>query len=348
MKKQEEEVTVRFYNIERSGYYKRVAEETNHDLCDTFELFDDLKRWVTGKTLEETKTSSALPRNSSLPTYCLGVEKSKDDHFLITTWNEIQSTDGQIASISKTQKIDDIKDVEMTPLPDDNIPGYSTYFWIIPEDNVLATVRFKHLEVGHERLNIYLRGFLTAFSKYTIKVQSPKDKTKYEIQGYGESKDDYDSKRHPYFRSKLIRKAGPTDYIIKNANNISKMIRKKVLEHQVSEDKIFIADAFKNLFGIKNKKLKEPLVVKYEMNYIPTEDETKNIIKEWQNQHDETWDDIGFNFKGEGSSTHWLSNEIPTHTFKMSIDRLDDELVQSKKLLDFLDSKYKMLKKLYS
>lgn len=345
---QEEEVTVRFYDIERSGYYKTIDEKSNHELCDITDLFDNLKSWTTGKTLEETKTSSALPRNSSLPVYCLGVEKNDSGHFLMTTWNEIQSTEGQIASISRTQKIDEIKDVEMTLLPDDNIPGYSTYFWIIPEDKVLATVRFKHLEVGHERLNIYLRGFLTAFSKYTVKIQNPEDKTQYEIKGYGESNEDYDSKRHPYFRSKLIRKAGTTDFIIKNAGNISKMTRKKVLEYQVKEDKTLIIDIFKNMFGVENKKLNAPLVMKYEMNYVPTALETKNIIEEWQKQHDSTWDDVGFSFTGESSTTHWLSNEIPTHTFKISIDRLDDELVQSKKLLDFLDSNYKMLRKLYS
>lgn len=109
------------------------------------------------------------------------------------------------------------------------------------------------------------------------------------------------------------------------------MTRKKVLEYQVAEDKTLIIDIFKNMFGIENKKLNAPLVMKYEMNYVPTALETVNIIKEWQKQHDSNWDDVGFNFTGESGTTHWLSNEIPTHTFKISIDRLDDELVQSKR-----------------
>ena len=100
-----EEVTVRFYNIERCGYYKHAEGETKHELMNVAELFDNLKDWISGKTLEQTKTSSALPRNSTLQVYCLGVEKSNNDNFLVTTWNEIASSEGKIASIGRIKKI---------------------------------------------------------------------------------------------------------------------------------------------------------------------------------------------------------------------------------------------------
>jgi len=341
-----EKLTLKFYKIDRCGYYKEKG--INSDLVSIEGVFDNLKEWLEkdNKQLQDTLTTDILAKSEQLPVYCIDVSKSKKGNFLVTTWNKVETTDGNISSI----KIDEplltaTKNVVSTKLPKNSIPGYATYFYIIPEEEILATIKFNHISNGHQGLNSYIKGFLTKYSKYVQYEIDKDDKSKIEITGYGISKIDCDANLYPYFKSSLKKNKTNTQRILSNIASINKIIRKTTVSTTIQEDKDFTTKLMKYLGTTFLSKKDEEFQLKYEMKLAPTKDNVKEIIKSWKSQ--DSWDDVGFKLKGEDNPI-WLSADIPSKEFEFDIKRDNLEFINFNDLLEKLDDKSDDLKKVYS
>ena len=342
-----EKVKLKFYNIDRCGYYK-YNDETAH-LTNVADMLDNLKQWIEDKTLQQTETTGFLSAGSErLPVYCANVTKNPHGNtYLLVTWNRSESTGGNISSIHKDQPISNVADnLESTPLPDDHIPGYATYFWIIPEDNILATIRFNHILNGHVGMNYYLKGFLTRFSKYT-KLEETDERGVYEVKGYSRNTEEPDNSIHPYFNSTLKKLEGKVDYIKSKRNEITKIIRKTTISPEITEEKDFINSIFKNL-GIQDEiSNDESLNMKYEMKIDLDRQELDDIIDTWRENHEGNWDDIGFKIKSENNPL-WLSSDIPSEEVDLDVTRTNDEFLDFNRLLIDLESRLNLFRRIYT
>jgi hypothetical protein len=93
-----------------------------------------------------------------LPVLCADIRTNPDTNdCLLTTWNVTPHAGDQIASIQGNSVVGNPV-VVMNNLPAGGIPGFATYFWFIPAQSVLATVRFHHTHNGHQGLDMYLNG----------------------------------------------------------------------------------------------------------------------------------------------------------------------------------------------
>lgn len=347
-----EKIKLKFYTIERCGYY-RYGSDTSY-LTDISDTLDDLKSWISNKTLSETKTTNILTAaTEKLPVYCVGVEKSVNNTYLLVTWNEIASTNGNVASINKDEPVATASShVEQTRLPDGNIPGFATYFWFIPDENILATIKFGHIENGHIGMNCLIKGFLTRYSKYTvgriIPIEEREDESaqEYEILGYGNTTA-YDNQLHPYFNSKLKRLAGKIDYIKNQRTNISKMIRKTTLSTTVTNELTLFEELMYKIGMSSAPALNEEVELKYEIKTQPSSQELEDIISSWQNDHEQVWDDVGFMISGQPNPL-WLSSEVPSKEIEINTVRNNDEFVNFAELLRELDRNKTLLQRVYN
>lgn len=341
-----EKVKLKFYEIDRCGYYK-YSDENPH-LTNIADVLDNLKEWISNKTLQQTQTTSFLSKSERLPVYCVNVTKSTNKNtYLLVTWNKSESVDGNISSIHKDQDISSLSSSVSTSLPEGHIPGYATYFWIIPEDNILATIRFNHRSNGHSNMNIYLKGFLSRFSKYVKKTEDPNEKGHFEILGYSKGEEEADSTLNPYFNSKLKKLDGNIDVIKSKREKITKVIRKTLISH-VPKTKTSLWDRIFDNIGYNTLKDKnEPLEMKYEISTTLEKKELNDIIDSWSNNtHEDNWDDIGFKIKGENLPL-WLKSEIPSEEIGIDVKRTDDEFIDFNKFLVDLESRLNLLRKIY-
>ncbi|MCG3674291.1 hypothetical protein L5F46_05815 [Aliarcobacter butzleri] len=347
-----EKVKLKFYTVERCGYYK-YGTDSNH-LTNISDVLDDLKDWISDKTLSETKTTNVLTAaTEKLPVYCISVEKSVNNTYLLVTWNEIASTNGNVASINKDEPIVTASsNVAQTSLPNGNIPGFATYFWFIPDENILATIKFGHIENGHIGMNCLLKGFLTRYSKYTVLREIPEEERDnesdeiYEILGYGNS-DEPDNQLHPYFSSKLKRLSGKIDYIKNQRNNINKMIRKTTLTTTVTNELGLFEKLMYQIGMSTAPALNEKVELKYEIKTQPSSQELDDIISSWQSNHEQVWDDVGFVISGQPNPL-WLSSEVPSKEIEINTLRNNDEFVNFAELLRELDRNKILLKRVYN
>lgn len=341
-----EKAKLKFYSISRCGYYKRGNYQSS--LTDLSSTLNEIKDWIVGKTLQQTKTTDFLDlKNEQLPVYCVGLEKSQSNHFLMATWNEIENISGNISSISKNEPISTAtSNVESTILPEDNIPGFATFFWFIPEDDIVATIRFNHIENGMIKMNSFIKGFLARFSKYAIIEADENERENIKILGYGSEKD-YETNLYPYFDTRLKRLNGKVEYIKNNIDKITKIIRKASVSSEVPQDESFFRSLMTKIGSKQNRKLDREIEFRLEVKTKPNYKELNDIIDSWREEHESVWDDVGFKMKKE-DKPYWLSSEIPTKDIELNVNRINNEFVKLDDLLNELDQKLDIFRDIYN
>lgn len=330
------EARIRFYAIEKCGYYKR----NGRSLGTVSEILDNLQNWVNGKYLNETlcPVDSDTSEGDTLPTYCYSVVQRNGD-YLLTTWNRTADVNGKIASIDGLGKTGEAK-VETTKITDGYIPGYPSFFWFIPAKKVFASVKFNNVPLnGKKKLDEYLKGFLKYFSQYVVF-----DKTtgnEFEIKGYG-TEQDYSY--HPFFVAKEFTNKGDEDFIRKNRMNIYKIIKKDDFKHQRPETKELWQRIVCFIQGERSNEDSNCIMenkIRIEIDGTPSETELNNIINHWSqdcSQCDST--DIGFIFRGKSNHIVWLKQALASIKFDLDIRFVNnDVLVKPEDLLGELQKK---------
>lgn len=336
-----EEAAIQFYNITRCGYYGNYSSE--REFGDLGGTLSTLQEWTRRDDMQLRRTKIFEPEEGSniRPTYCYDIQHDEEsENYLLTTWNETPTSEGQYASVEAEAPVGDA-DVTLTDVPDGTIPGYVTYFWFVPEEAILATVQFQHrVANGKPGLEEYLKTFLARHhSEHVSLVQN--GEAELEVEGYqrrpGEDVDVRDLNAR--FRSRTIRPPGPVDHIRANRPGIYKVIRKSKLDGEtIANTPVSFYQALLSKIGInRGGQPADPVRSRYEVNFTPTEGQLENIIENWeQDGGDEAWDDVGFKMSGD-SKIYWLSHSLSRYEEELGVDRINDGIVSGKSLLSELD-----------
>ncbi|GAW97955.1 MULTISPECIES: hypothetical protein [Colwellia] len=331
-----EAAKITFYNIEKCGLYDYGSDDIK--LGNVPKLLNQLMTWVKreGKPLEETCTYAIEESEDVDRTFCYDLVKNGvTGDFLLTTWNETPSYEGKVAAVKAKSKVGSAK-VEFTQLPKDSIPGYATYFWFVPSKNVFATIRFQHRLNGKKNLDKYFKEFISKFSDYV--VLSDEGKADFNIVGYSDSSESDPLNLHALFKTSIVRKPGQISYILDQCHNIRKVERHNRLSPTLESNQDLWQKALLGLGLKKARNLNSEVNFSYQFPFTPSEQELKEMVKDWEDNHDAKWDDIGFTLKGE-QAPRWLSNSLARSEYELDIKRLDDEIVEAKSILDQVTEK---------
>lgn len=316
----QEKMLITFHRINRCGYYTHGAKQPSFG--STTDLLDQLQQWSNGKLLGDTKLAEASNGGELPPVYLFGINK-QDGCSLITTWNEVPATKGgKTSSVAASAQVGNAQMV-LNNVKLGTIPGYPTYFWAIPNKDVIATLRFGQVATGQTGFQEYCEHFLTTQSKYA--VQLPKadedDEDTITVYGYREKQNQAPSTNvNPRFRTSLFFKPGMHADIIKRADDIRHVHRRVDLELKVKEERASWQKAltWMNL-GVPNA---PPKVAKLRssLSMTLTQKEVKAIIKEWDENGGSEHDDFGFRFTGD-STIHWLAGSRAAGEFMIEVMR---------------------------
>jgi len=329
-----EEVTLTFYKIHKCGFYKG----TKKQFGSMEELLPNLKNWaesvsylIDTKLLGDEKEDDVGNeyRDVFYYDYCIAKNSS-----LLVLWNRLPDVMGSVPTLSIKKQIgDDIK-CEVTDLPKDSIPGTASYFWFIPKYSCFATVAHKNKTSNVKGMRLYLQTFLATRSLY-CNIEENEDGVK--IISYKNQKGKDISDVTPFFQTSRAKRKGQIDYIKANREKIKKIIRKqKVTRNQKTR-----FDLGKSLLiALGMKKPHIGLIdfnTSYEVSYTPSEEELKDVIKEWEDTGVTEYDDTGFVFSRD-TKTHWLSGEISRIKKDLELKYIDEEVINPQELLKLLDS----------
>jgi hypothetical protein len=325
--------SITFYEIDRCGYYNRGSDVP--EFGSLSHLLDDLQSWASGEdmTLDKTCTYEVGEESHAYGTFCFDVAKDvQSNSYLLTTWNEIPSNSAQVAAVDGAGKLG-VADVSVTPLPEGRIPGYPTYFWILPDKDLFATVQFGKTLNGRESLEYYMRGFLRKYSHYVELIQRRNGTS---VLGYRkDSTFPPDAGLIPQFHSRLCRKAGQVDYLLKHSSQVYKIIRKETIDFS-SAPSYDLWQRNLKMFGISQPSSpdKESEKFRLEHNHQPSSAEMHEMIEFWREKSelDERWDDIGFKLTSE-DKVRWLSHTLVRSKFPLDIPDDTKEVIDANSLL---------------
>lgn len=335
---------ISLYSITEQGLYKKA--DKSPIFGDLSIFLDDLIQWVSfgDKTLRETCTYASLKDEDIQKTFCYDIKKSeKTGNFLLITWNKLSDSKNSIPTISGSAKVGEAS-ISNNDFGKDAIPGFPTYFWIMPKEKKLATISFDYHFNGRQDLHRYLKDFMGKWSKYVECSISEDDEDERNIEFWRDPDQPEVKYNHlyPRFDSRLLKNPGKTEYLLKNFDKI-----RKVHQH----NKITIKDLmslkstkiFGGLFSIPVSTTNDTNIKFRFETEIQFNDQSalQKVITDWQEKNSESltkWDDLGFSLQGDPQHILWLSSSYANDTFQCSIARDKDQIFKSTDLVQWLDS----------
>lgn len=331
------EASIWLFNLKQCGYYKsRIYTPAAAIFGDAQSIPADLARWANGKMLGETSTFDVPEDSDFQKTYLLHASRHHNGDYLIGLWNRVTSASNKIASVG-AQDIVGAAEAQFTEIDPNRIPGFATYFWLMPHEGKLATVRVKHMTNGLHNFEFYMQNFVKFINPQHV-VPEPDDGTgELKIFGYREqpaSEDVYEL--HGKFEIGSIRKKGDVDFILANRADLRRVICKTTLTNTVREDRVWWQRGLSVLgMGIGERTLTDTVRIKVDLPLAFSKEELEETIESWQEQmadNKSTWDDLGFVFTGD-QTPRWLSKSYARKAFDLDIEWIDDEQVEPTSLM---------------
>jgi hypothetical protein len=301
-----------------------------------------LEAWGSGIDLSQTKLADPSGKADEEPVYLFGIIKERDS-WVFATWNEVPSHEAGVASVQLDSKVG-APQVNLNSIPKNSIPGYATYFWVIPSMNLLATIRFGRPVSGQANMVGYVNRFLSQFTSYTI-WKDPSSANAH-ILGYTDEPDNVPKKVRPSFKTSAFVKPGLREHIIQHWADVRKVVRRG----HVSTYKKVDRDMIQGFLRFIRSSVNTPHIVQQsaylELEYRPSLDELKEMIAAEDGDNEAFgWDDLGFVLNGEAGKTYWIGRSNAVGDFNLQIKRVDEETVELESLVKALnDNRPQILK----
>lgn len=323
------------YDISKCGYYTWRGADPEFGSIE--EVLEDLAKWSKNKPLSQTKTYQQSEFTELCPSYILDMKK-KNGNWLVKIWNETPASEGSVHSVVGSSNVGSPK-VIANKIQEGSIPGFATYFWVVPEKNVFASIGFQHLITGQPAFQQYVKSYMELFSKFVVHSKEVSDEVDIELLGYRESEKDRPQRLYPKFQTSLYRKKGEFEFLLKNVEKISRAIRKTRLQLNRKDDlKIWQQVLRWTNISEPTQKPADFINLQYAIGAHITESDMVGIIEEYKENTERQWDDYGFKIKGD-PKTHWLSHASARGEFELDVEKDNDEVFNTDSLLTALDKR---------
>ena len=322
-----EEVHLSFFKIKQCGYYKHG--DKSPTLGNVNEALGQLQSWANGKPLGLTRLFDPPTDSDELPVYLLGIENYQND-WIVGMWNQTPHSEAGVPSVMINSQVGHAI-VHMNGVVQNSIPGYATYFWIAPHENLLATLRFRHSVSGQTALRNYLHHFLSHESPYVVQAHGPVPAGQTPlIVGYTNRTDNEPMNVRPHFATEvLLRDGGDRAHVRQHVDRIKKVVRKGSVEVTAQHDRELTENVirFFRRQSVGSFQVTARRKLRVELEYTPDLSEVNQMITAEDNAPERAWEDLGFVLQGEPSKVYWVGRSTVRQDADIPVIRSNDEVI---------------------
>jgi hypothetical protein len=328
---------VKFYDVEQCGFYERGESSPEFGTLD--QVLTHLEIWLNERGDRVYASSTFSPEDNQneghLPCYCLDIQSDdRSGDYFIVLWNEVESTDGKVASVPRRMQVGGNlgNAINETQTPGDSIPGYATYFWLIPNQNTVAGIKFGHSYYRAPKFRTYVQHYMSKVSPFVV------TNGEREIEGYQEMPEAPVRNLFPRFETSPIRRPGPIDELRERSNNIRQIIRVSEIDRENPRDESWVTE-FARSAGVPltDSRDYEGQRFRGELNLDGLErGEFDRLLGRW-NRGDVTGR-VGFKLTGE-QKTRWLDDMEAKGEVEFEAERQNIEIVDVEGLFDEIQSR---------
>lgn len=328
-----EKVLVRFFDINKCGYYSDPKKPPVFGSINT--IFQDLRQWATkpGMAVVNTQTFEALIDEGENNVYfCDIAESIKKDSYVLVLWHEVKNHKGKIYGISPKSTTGSTNILETGFKEVGAVPGFPSYYWIIPGRNKFATIKFENSSPEKIGFENYINGFMRNKSKYV--VRSPEGPV-----GWALDAKDFkpeNKSNMPYFKSSASINKSVEDDIIANCDSITRLVRYESIDYKVPDTTGRIEKFFSNLLE-NTPPLKRSATTRVEVGFCPTEAQVREIIRRY-NSPAPGMSATNFGFK-IGHNWIMLNGISVSDNVELNVSMESEKMLSAKSVLDALTQK---------
>lgn len=328
------------YDIEQAGYYA-YAERDIPFFGNIESILHDLKAWSSNKNIEETLSELVDEGEGVLPTLLASIEKHTDNNWLLILWNKVPEVDGKVLSIPRNALVGQAQLVA-NGVRADSIAGFPSYFWFLPEHNIVASVRINVRPTGPASMQAHIKSFMANHSSHVVKT-AVNDDGEIKIIGYRCNEGDDVYRLHARFKVQVKRGATDIDIIREKVDQIYRFSR---IEKFSMENRANFANWQRRIPGrpgdicrdLYIQNIKSEQTIKSTLNL----EQLNSFIEEWEEseQHQVTEIDYKFYVHRE-PKPYRLGQAISRDKFELELE-FDPEtgMVDSRSLLSELSRQY--------
>ncbi|MBE2211205.1 MAG: hypothetical protein IAE66_06320 [Xanthomonadaceae bacterium] len=271
----------------------------------------ELRKFAAGKKLVDTRL---VEDPDQLKTYLAGIDENSGV-YVVALWNEVPNDGSSVTALIGGDPVGQAQ-VVTSELADGAIPGFATYFVIIPEGQVLGVLRVVDNIPGLPALKSYLSTFLASSTNAVVTKQMGHE---VQIVGYKDPAGTLHKSLYPRFALSLLRLMDQAAFIKANATKVRKVIRTRLLDVVANPKDLKAWQTFIGFLGLaKHAAPKTEMRVRYEVDVKATKAEISAIVEQFADDVEVGTDDVGFLFTGD-TEIHWLSNSIARSEFALNV-----------------------------
>lgn len=212
----------------------------------------------------------------------------------------------------------------------DAIPGMPSYFWFIPQYNLMASIRFQHSIAGKANAEKYLNSYFWNKSPYRLLDAESN------VIGFSESGvyEENSERIYPKFTAVTRKNHQLIEFLLSNRQRITRMIKRETLSYQRPDDRSVIERMFSDLLN-NPPVFAEDRTVNHVIQFRPTEDQLQQIVDSYENLGaNSPVKDIGFILNN--NETIMLSGISVSVEEQLQVNRLDNEIISAEVLSNAL------------
>ncbi|GJJ01595.1 hypothetical protein RugamoR64_21330 [Duganella rhizosphaerae] len=303
--------------------------------CGTAETFAKIAAWADGKLLGQTATFGTNEGDELAEAYLLDIHHGAHGDFLVGIWNRLPGNRHHVSSVGIGDVVGAVS-AEVTEIDRNRIPGFATYFWVMPAERRVATIGLKHQSHGRVNFINYCGSFLKFINPEHVILSAPAADGSFTIQGYRQSAlhDALPGGVRPTFGVESLTSGGDLQFLRDNVGSISKVFCKTLLTTAEPGQR----DWWQTLLDVTRIGKAPPVnieeaQIKVELPVSLTLPELESTIAEWEDDLQDgggRLQDLGFKVADE---IKWLSKSNARDSERLDVQWIDDELVNLEALL---------------
>lgn len=336
MSENKERGSITFFDVEKFGFYRLRKNKDGEAIdVDVEDLLVRMNKWLTGKNFRNTvpwgDNGSAFNK-----IYCQSFHLDPDTgDFILVLLKSVGAENGGVKGIKYDSKISGDTNDTITSADGLNSSdvawGQVMYYWFIPSENKLASIRFRDSVCDINGLSQYVREWVKyRCDKYTGNiVETVREKAdgsksvvvkrmlynKVESGSASENKFSFQFK----FLAKLSKQKTHFEDLSKVQDRITHFVFRSIISATTKDQRRFsgIMDSVLKKIGFSVDNSKDGNITKYKEYEViiednPTYEELNSIFQEYHQAGELAtgWENVGIKLDGRSSSTKWLDEYI--------------------------------------
>jgi hypothetical protein len=298
---------IELHNINACGFYQRAS---------TTPLFGGLNEWVYEfyQWIHSRPNVASTTVFEGLDVYCAGCIPGLDG-IGVKLWHGTPATESGVAYIDMSDLPGGSVTASEQPMPSNSIPGWPSFFWILPESHMIVTLqhtgRIRNRSTGIPQLRDYFEGYLKLFSPYVVfgTQHHSSDVFASEVTGY-RPLNGTDAYSDLYLRMGTSPCELPSELevIFSQSDRITKLVSTVQISRSLPLELGMLESALHTFgWGNYSAPAKDLINMHWETDWQPNSEELDGLIQGYRARcvSDLKKERVGVRFRGE-AGTHWL------------------------------------------